>query len=272
VPASFASKYVDLGGTVLHYLYTGRTTLPDVPPALDQGTLFLLVHGGGRNAGDWRRQLVGLGRRHSAVAVDLPAHGRSPGIEGLASIEAYAEVIDRFADAVLRRPAVLVGWSMGFAIALVEAVRHPERWAGLVLESGLPYWRPDPEVLEPVRDVVRGRRPQQFGTAMFSPETAMDVMREAWMEQVKTDPRVLYGDLLAGAAFDGRPLLGQVPMPTLVVHGGDDRLVSRDAVEAVASAIPGARLEVVEQAGHMAHLEQADRFTELLDRFAGSLG
>ena len=74
---AFSSKYVDIDGAILHYLHTGPTTLPDVPPALDRGTPILLVHGGGRNAGDWKRQLSGLGDRHSVVALDLPAHGRS---------------------------------------------------------------------------------------------------------------------------------------------------------------------------------------------------
>ena len=184
VPAPFATKYVDLEGTILHYLHTGPTTLPDVAPALDRGALFLLVHGGGRNAGDWKRQLVGLGERHSLVALDLPAHGRSTGLEALPTIESYADVVDRFGRTVLRRKPVLVGWSMGFSIALTLAARHADRWAGLVLMAGLPYWRPEPGWLDPMRDVVRGRLPQQFNTLLFSPATPMDIMREAWMEQV----------------------------------------------------------------------------------------
>ena len=268
MPAPFASKYVDVDGAALHCLHTGPTTLPGVPPALDRGSLFLLVHGGGRNAGDWKRQLAGLGADHSVVALDLPAHGRSPGIDALASIEAYADVVERFRRAVLRRKPVLVGWSMGFSIALVEAARHPDRYAGVVLMAGMPYWRPEPGGLDWIRDVVRGRSPQQFNTLMFSPSTPMDLMRDAWMEQVKTDPRVLYGDFLAGAAFDGRPLLERVTIPTLVVHGADDKIVTLEAAEGVARAIAGARLEVLPDAGHIPQLEQADRFNTLLVEFA----
>jgi pimeloyl-ACP methyl ester carboxylesterase len=266
-----ASKYIDVDGTSLHCLHTGATTLPGTPPALDQGALFLLIHGGGRNAGDWRRQLTGLGDRHSLVAPDLPAHGRSPGIEALPTIEAYADAVEGFCAAALRRKAVLVGWSMGFSIALVLATRHPERWAGLVLMAGLPYWRPPAGALDDLRDVVRGRLPQQFDTLLFSPATPMEVMREAWMEQVKTDPRVLYGDLLAGTRFDGRPLLSEVRLPTLVIHGADDKLVTADQARATAQAIAGARVEVIEQAGHLAQLEQAGRFNELLASFGETL-
>jgi pimeloyl-ACP methyl ester carboxylesterase len=268
VPAPYASKYVGIEGTSLHYLHTGPTTLPDVAPALDRGHLFLLVHGGGRNAGDWRRQLVGLGAGHSAVALDLPAHGRSCGIDALPTIEEYADVVERFGGAVLRRRPVLVGWSMGFSIALTLAARHPDRWAGLVLVAGLPYWRPEPGQLDWLRDVVRGRLPQQFNTVMFSPATPMDVMREAWMEQVKTDPRVFYGDYMAGCCFDGRPHLAQIRIPTLVLHGADDKIVTVEQAKATADAIVGARLEVIPQAGHIPQLEQSERFNELLVAFA----
>jgi pimeloyl-ACP methyl ester carboxylesterase len=271
VPPPFASKYIDVDGTILHCLHTGPTTLPGVVPVLDRGALFLLVHGGGRNAADWKRQLVGLSGRHSVVAPDLPAHGRSPGIDGLPTIEAYADVVEGFGRAVLRRKPVLVGWSMGFTISLVEAARHPDRYAGLVLLSGLPYWRPEPGWLDPLRDVVRGRLPQQFNTLAFSPSTPMELMRDAWMEQVKTDPRVFYSDFLAGARFDGRPLLDQVRVPTLVIHGADDKLVSLEASQATAAAIAGARLEVIPAAGHMAQLEQSERFNELLATFAEAL-
>jgi 3-oxoadipate enol-lactonase len=180
-------------------------------------------------------------------------------------------VVDRFARVVLRRKAVLVGWSMGFSIALTLAAREPARWAGLVLMAGLPYWRPEPGWLDPLHDVVRGRLPQQFNTLAFSPATPMEVMREAWMEQVKTDPRVLYGDFLAGARFDGRALPERIRVPTLVIHGADDKLVTLAQAQATASAIAGARLEVIPQAGHMAQLEQAERFNELVAGFGERL-
>jgi pimeloyl-ACP methyl ester carboxylesterase len=271
VPAPFASKYVDVDGTILHCLHSGPTTLPGEIPPFDRGTLFVFVHGGGRNAGDWKRQLVGLGDRHSVVALDLPGHGRAPGVDGLPTIEAYADVVDRFVATVARRRCVLVGWSMGVSIALVCATRRPARYAGLVLVGGVPSFRPEPGALDRHRDVVRGRLGQQFDTLLFSPATQMDVMREAWMEQVKTDPRVLYGDLLAGTTFDGRPLLGRVTVPTLVIHGADDKLVPVDEARAAAAAIPGARLEVVPDAGHICQLEQCDRVNALLSAFGEGL-
>lgn len=265
------ARYVTVDGEAVHYLHTGPTTLPDVPPALDRGRLFLLVHAAGSNAGLWRRQLEAAGREHSALALDLPGHGRSSGIDGLPTIEAYADLVARFAATLRLRRFVLVGRSMGGAIGLVLAARRPELLDGLVLVCSAACFSFTDELVATHHDVVRGRLPQQFTTETFSPATGMEVMREAWMEQVKTDPRVRYTDLLACRAFDGRPLLGRVRVPTLVVAGADDGVTPAACAEELASGIAGARLEVIPQAGHQAPLEQPEAFNRLVASFAERL-
>jgi len=266
------AKYVTIDGSAMHYLHTGPSTLPGVPPALDRGHLFLLVHAAGSNAGMWRRQLEGLAERgHSAVAVDLPGHGRSCGVEGLESIEAYATLVERFVAALGLRRCVLVGRSMGGAIGLVIAERQPALLRGLVLACTTARFDFPVEALAQLHDVVRGRLPQQFGTDTFSPSTPQPIMVEAWREQVKTDPRVRYTDLLACRAFDGRALLPKLRTPTLVVAGVDDAVTPVSCAEELAREIPSARLSVLEAAGHQAPLEQSDAVNRLLVEFAGTL-
>jgi len=265
------AKYVDIDGAAVHYLHTGPTTLPDVPPALDRGALLVLLHAAGSTAGMWRRQLLGLESQHSVVALDLPGHGRSSGIDGPASIEESAAVVQRVLDALRLRPCVLVGRSMGGAIALVLASRAPDRVRGLVLACSAARFTLTDERLDAARDVARGRLPQQFTTDTFSPATGIDVMREAWMEQVKTDPRVRLADLLACRSFDGRTLLPAIRVPTLVVAGADDGITPVALAEELAAGIAGARLEVIAQAGHQAPLEQSERFNELVTGFAERL-
>jgi 3-oxoadipate enol-lactonase/4-carboxymuconolactone decarboxylase len=261
------SKYADVDGIAVHYLHTGPTTLPDRVPPLDRGRLLLFVHAAGGTAGLWRRQLETLGRAHSAVALDLPGHGRSAGVDGLATVEDYADTVARFAVALALRPVVLVGRSMGGAIGLVLATRRPDLVQALVVVCSAAKFELAPERIATARDVARGRLPQQFTTETFSPATGMEVMREAWIEQVKTDPRVRYGDLLACERFDGRPLLGRVRVPTLVVAGADDQVTPPACAEDLARGIGGARLEVLPRAGHQAPLEQAEAFDAAVARF-----
>jgi pimeloyl-ACP methyl ester carboxylesterase len=265
------SKYVTVDGTAVHYLHSGPTTLPDVVPALDRGRLFLLVHAAGSNAGMWRRQVESLGPAQSVVAPDLPGHGRSTGLDGLPSIDAYADFLVAFTRALALRPLVLVGRSMGGAIGMAIAARRPELLAGLVLVCTAARFTFRPEQLAAAHDVVRGRLPQQFTTETFSPATGIELMREAWMEQVKTDPRVRWTDLLACQGFDGRPLLDRIRTPTLVVAGEDDQVTPVARGEELARGIAGARLEVIARAGHQAPLEQADAFAALLGRFTAEL-
>ena len=265
------SKYVTVDGHAVHYLHSGPTTLPDVPPALERGRLFVLVHAAGSNAGMWRRQIEAASREDSVVALDFPGHGRSTGIDGLPTIEAYADFLLGFAAALRLRRFVLVGRSMGGAIGMTIAARHPDRLEGLVLACTARCFTFTDEQLVAHRDVVRGRLPQQFTTETFSPATGMDLMREAWMEQVKTDPRVRYTDILACQAFDGGALLGRIRTPTLVVAGADDRVTPPSCAEEIVRGIAGARLEVIPQAGHQAPLEQADAFNQLVASFAESL-
>lgn len=265
------AKYLQLDGEAVHFLHTAPTTLPGVPPPLDAGTLFVCVHGAGRNAGDFRRLLAALAPADSAVALDLPGHGRSTGLEAPPSIEDSADVVERFLAAMVRRPFVLVGWSTGALAALALAARSPSRLAGLVLVAATAVWRVPEDALDALHDVVRGRRAQIFDQTLFAPGTSLDLMREAWMEQVKTDPRVLYGDLLAAQRFDARPMLASIRVPTLVVRGEGDRLTTAADAEALTAGLPNGRLATVPDAGHMPWLEQTERVHALLTAFAREL-
>lgn len=265
------AKYATVDGTAVHYLHTGRSTLPGVVPALDRGRLFLFVHAAGSTASLWRPQLEALDEGHSAVAPDLPGHGRSSGVDGLPTVEAYAEFVAHVVEGLGLRRCILVGRSMGGAVGLVLAARRPELLEGLVLVCTAARFAFSNDMLATLRDVSRGRLPQQFGTETFSPATPPPVMMEAWREQVKTDPRVRWTDVLACQAFDGRDLLPAVRTPTLVVAGADDGVTPVACSEDLARGIAGARLAVVEHAGHQAPFEQPAVVNGLLAEFAERL-
>jgi pimeloyl-ACP methyl ester carboxylesterase len=266
------SKYADIDGTAINYFHGGLSSLPGVVPDLAQGELLLFVHGAGSNAHTWHRQLEHFEKRHSALAIDLPAHGRSGATEGLGSLASMVSFTEAFAAALRLRPFVFVGRAMGGAIGLELALAHPQRLRGLVLVATPARFEIPPQSLDVWRDVMRGRATQPFSTSIFSPKTDFAIMREAWMEQVKTDPRVRYTDLAAckGADFTGR--LAEVRVPTLVVTGRDDHFAPPEKAEAVQRAIPGARLAVVGEAGHSLATEKPEEFNRLVEEFVDGLG
>lgn len=261
------SKYADVRGVATNYFHTGPSMLPATPPQLSRGELLVFLHGAGSNAHTWRRQLEHFEERHSALAFDLPAHGRSGATDGLATVGAMVEFTAELATSLRLRPFVLVGRALGGAIAIELALNRPQLLRALVLVATRVNFDIPDAALDTWRDVMRGRKTQPFSTDIFSPKTDFAIMREAWMEQVKTDPRVRYTDLLAcqGLDFSGR--LGAIRVPTLVVTGRDDHFAPPEKAEELASAIPGARLAVIDDAGHSLSSEKPDELHRAIEDF-----
>jgi pimeloyl-ACP methyl ester carboxylesterase len=266
------SKYVQVDGVATNYFHTGPSTLPDIVPALDRGELLLFVHGAGWNANLWRRQLEHFGAQHSGVALDFPAHGRSGSFEGFHDLEHYANFLTAFVDALDLRPFVLVGADMGGAVAVEIAQSMPDKVRGLVLVSLPAQFDISEETIDVWHDVMRGRAQQPFSTELFAPKTDFSIMREVWMEQVKTDPRVRYFDLLACRDVDLSPALTQIRIPTLTVIGAEDQIVARAQADEVAKRVPDAGAVVIPNAGHSVSVERPEEFHQAVEDFLGGLG
>jgi pimeloyl-ACP methyl ester carboxylesterase len=265
------SKYVDIDGVAINFFHTGRSTLPGVTPALDQGELLVFLHGAGSNAHTWHNQLTHFAARHSAVAADWPGHGRSGSIEGLPDVDAHVRFTAAFADALALRPCVVVGRALGGAVALAFALAHPARVRALVLVATPVRFDVPQASLDTWRNVTMGRATQPFSTALFSPKSGGAVMRECFMEQVKTDPRVRYTDMLACAGLDLTPRLGALRIPTLVITGRDDHFAPPDKAADLQGRIAGAQLVIVEDAGHMLTSEQPEAFNRAVEAFLEAL-
>jgi pimeloyl-ACP methyl ester carboxylesterase len=260
------NKYLHLDDrTALHYAHAGATTLPGLPPAFDRGATIVLLHGEGGSAAMFRGAVERLQAKHGPLAIDLPGHGRSSGLDGPASVDEAAALLVRVLDGLHAPPAVLVGHAYGGQVALAAAIARPDR-ARAVLTVGTAAEAAIPDAaVETLRNVVRGRIGQQFDTPFFGPSPDMAVMREFWGELVKTDPKVRLGDVLAYRASTLRGSLGKVACPVLVMNGDADRLCPPDRARELAAAIPGARLRFVEGAGHVAHLERPGEFVAAIE-------
>lgn len=258
------TKYAHVDGTAVHYAHSGAGSLPGVAPDLGRGELLLFLHDAGGNAGVWQTQVDAFGRDHSAVAFDFPGHGRSGGTESLGSIEAHAGFLGALSDVLELRPAVLVGHGMGAAVAIEAAARVPERVRALVLVGATARFEVSAETLQTWENVMRGRSPQPFTTEAFSPKTDFAVMRQAWTEQVKTDPRVRYFDLVAWSKYDALPHLDAIRVPTLVLVGKDDAITPPAQATQLQQAIEGATLVIIEGAGHSLPLEKPAELIEAI--------
>jgi pimeloyl-ACP methyl ester carboxylesterase len=118
---------------------------------------------------------------------------------------------------------------------------------------------------------VEGKERRPFFREAYSPKAPPEVLRRGFLEDLKTDPRALLGDLLACRAFDAVAELPRVAAPTLVVVGEDEDPAMRAGSEQLASGIRGATLCRIPAAGHMLPLEQPAALAGAVSEFLRAL-
>jgi pimeloyl-ACP methyl ester carboxylesterase len=264
-------KYVTVEGIATYLHHRGPTTLPEVVPDLRQGEVVLCLHGAGGNGNAFAELLDLLAERHSPLAFDMPAHGRSGGIDSLGSIERGAAFTLALCDKLGLRPPVLLGHSLGGAVALRCALDRPDRVRALVLCSSGAHLGRNEAAVARLRRVTEGKAPREFAREAYSPKTPPEVLRRGFMEDLKTDPRARYGDLLAAQGVDLRPRLAEIALPVLLVSGGDEQPLGREQAEAMAAGIRGAQRVEIPGAAHMLPLEQPKALAEAVLAFLDGL-
>jgi pimeloyl-ACP methyl ester carboxylesterase len=264
-------KYFPIDGVSTFVHHTGTTTLPRVAPDTSQGETVLHLHGCGGNGDQFSALLARLSAEHSPIAFDLPAHGRSGELDSLDSIERAVGFVRSFcATLELERPVVF-GHASGGALALEYALAEPDRVRALILcSTGAKSTIAEDEIAL-MRRVSEGKARRPFDRSLFSAATSPEILRGAFMQGMKTDPRATYGDLLAVRDWNAETRLEQVHVPTLVVHGADASDAEREGAEALAAGIAGAKTVGVPKAGHMLPLEQSDALADAMLSFLGEL-
>lgn len=234
------------------------------------GPPLVFVHGAGGSRLHWPAALRRLAGRHT-LAVDLPGHGQSP-IGESSGIDVYARRLAEWRTAVPVHRPVLVGHSMGAAIALTAALEEPAALAGLVLVGAGPRLRVNPKLLEGVA------QPETFAAAVhqivlwsFAPEADARMVELARRRMTETGSAVLADDLRACEAFDVTARLAEIRLPTLIIVGRKDRMTSLGLSEELQEGIAGSRLRVVESAGHMVMLERPAAMAAVLQSFLTDL-
>ncbi len=232
----------------------------------------VLIHGAGGNHLYWPPEIRRLAG-YCVYALDLPGHGKSEICDGQQSVKDYAGYLVQFLQSIQLRRAVVVGHSMGSAIAMTLALQHPEYVVGLGLISGGARLRVAPELLNYAADPTTFIKAADLMVSYsFSPASPPRLVELAHKRLLETRQSVFVGDLQACDQFDMMDSLGKIDQPVLVVCGSDDQLTPMRYAQFLSNSLPHAELCVVPNSGHMVMLEQprlvAERLTTFLNDIA----
>ncbi len=247
-----------VSGNLYFSLHSERDT--ETPP-------LVLIHGAGGTHLYWPPEIRRL-RGFCVYAIDLPGHGKSSDSDGQQSIEEYARYMIQWLESLKLRRAVLIGHSMGGAIALTLALNYPEYVVGLGLIAAGARLRVLPDLLNYIADQTTYLKAADLLTSFsFSAHAPAQLVELASKRLLETRQSVLYGDLTACNRFDVMDQLGALKQPSLVLCGADDQMTPLRYAQYLSSSIPDARLVVIPGAGHMVMLEQPHLVAEALQSF-----
>jgi len=255
---------------------------------MGEGPPLVFIHGLSGCWQNWLENIPHMARRHRVVALDLAGFGESELPQEEISIPGYGRFVDAFLGEIGVERAALVGNSMGGFIAAETAISHPSRVEKLVLISAAGMIRVGNRRLAALERAAR----------LFHPASAAVLARrERLLKRPRLRSRILYGivrfperiepelvyEVASGAGkpgfmdalnaiwdYDFRERLPDISAPTLIVWGRQDRIVPVSGAYEYEQLIPGARLEIFEDTGHLAMLERPARFNRLVDDFLSS--
>jgi pimeloyl-ACP methyl ester carboxylesterase len=167
---------------------------------------------------------------------------------------------------------VIVGISMGSAIALTLALKYPKKVLGLGLLGSGAKLLVAPAILETAGNVNTFESAvDMINENCFSANTPQSLLELSKRQMMEIRPPVLQGDFLACNVFDVVGQLENIILPTLIICGAEDKMTPVKFSELLHARIVNSQLHIVDHTGHMVMLEQPDFVAELLKKFIDGL-
>ena len=249
--------------------------------AARRGLPLVGVHGFGGDKETWLLMAALVPSARGVVLVDLPGHGKSADVaQEAASIRHHAEAVVRALDQERVERAIVCGNSMGGGVALRLAASWPDRVAGMVLVASIGRdvhdgparaWTHDNNPLIPRESEIERfmelalERPPPVGKA---------VIRHVVTERARRADalyKLFRGFMLAGGEAGVPHDLAAVAQRALVIHGEQDRIISKRVAEDLTLALPRAELVMMRGVGHAPQLEAPRATARLVEAFARRL-
>jgi 2-hydroxy-6-oxonona-2,4-dienedioate hydrolase len=242
-----ADNQITLHGNTLHWYESG------------QGLPVILLHGGGGTGRAFLSQLDYLGSRGIRVlAPDMPGFGKSDWFDGISRVPHIGPVLYEWLDVLGLTAAVVGGNSMGGRVALSMASQHPERVRGLVILDSVGLTLADVPVVNPLTlPMAQYTQGLVYDAARYkahTPYRTLDDARELNRGRGSFARYMEEGELRPDPGLQ----LDRLSMPTLLVWGREDKIVPLAYGQALNDALADSELLIIDQCGHLPHIEEAD--------------
>jgi pimeloyl-ACP methyl ester carboxylesterase len=226
------------------------------------GPVLVLLHGANDQAGTWSPVTATLVKSYRVIAPDLSGHGESGPAEGPVAMSRMVGELHAILDREHIECATLAGNSMGGWVAMLYALEHPGRVDRLVLEdaSGM-IWPLTVPLVANDRDAAMKIMHAVHGPTAPVPEWTIDAL----MSRAGSSPMLRVGQ--AGVLqylLDNR--LGDLNVPATLIWGANDGVLPVAYAEALQKKIKRSELFVIDDAAHIPHRQQPERFLECLSK------
>jgi magnesium chelatase accessory protein len=297
-PHRSASQFVEVGPLAWHVqrMSPDQTSGPGNAraKATSKTPKVLLLHGTGASVHSWHRLMPVLAERCCVLAPDLPGHGFTKGRpDGGLTLDGIVDAIETLLTRADFQPDLVVGHSAGVAIALALSIKQAMANALDVPIVGLnpaimPFRGPAAQVFPAMAKMllVNPFAPRIFARMAKVPGEAARFLKRSTGSQTDAVSEACYAALFSNrhhargalemmANWDLEALKRHLPSlsnPVLLMHSDRDRAIPRSSVDAAVRLLPHAKLEMVSNAGHLAHEEQAEEFAARIIAFAREQG
>jgi pimeloyl-ACP methyl ester carboxylesterase len=225
--------------------------------------LFIPGAGCGKQAGRCQTEYF-----NGSEAVALPGH---PEGRPCSSIDGYVEWLHDYIHHQQYQDVVLVGHSMGGAVAQLYGLKYGDEVKALVLIGTGARLRVLPDLLKAVEEMVTDEAIWIKYLAERHRSTAPEIGRFIIEERIRIGPAVMLNDLLSCHKFDIMDRVHTIKLPALVICGSDDELTPIEYAHYLASKIDDASEVIVNGAGHWVQTEKQKQVNQAIDSFLASL-
>lgn len=238
------------------------------------GAPLVLIHGIGGDADDWAFCLEPLAASHRVVALDLLGFGRSdkPAIDY--TIAGFVEGLERFLRALDINRTTLVGHSLGGWIAASLALHAPQSVEKLVLVDSAGVWGQMTSFPVDLHVSTLAHMREIFQFLFYDKARATDTLIEmCYQQHLERGDGPTINSLLMNTR-GGRERLDDrisgLKMPVLIVWGEQDQMIPVELGRRTQRLIPGSKLEIIPQCGHLPELEKPAELVQGILQFLGA--